>query len=878
VPKGDSDDMIPSPKTLAAAFACVLGAPLAGTALAGEGDVTFDHQVLPILKAHCFHCHGEEEKLRAGLDLRFASLIREGSESGSVLVEGDREASLLYRVLAQGEMPPYQDKLLSAEEIEVIGRWIDGGALVAEAEPDPLPAPGEFFIFPTEQAHWAFQPLAKPAPPADAGEEIHPVDAFVGAKLAESGLDFSPEADRATLLRRAALTLTGLPPTPGEVRAFVEDESPDAWERVVERLLDSPHYGERWGRHWLDVAGYADSEGYNDRDDLRPDSWGYRDYVIRSVNADKPWDRFLLEQIAGDELVRATHANAQGRANADPEVREMLTATGFLRQAPDGTGSRPDDPDEAREMVINETVNIVASSLLGVTVGCAQCHDHRFDPVPQTDFFRMRAIFEPVYDPENWRQPSSRRSALISPEDKAVADEIEARAKEVEERYIAEMERVVRIIFERELEQIPEEERAFGREAYETPVAERSEAQKEFLADKYPAVNVQRSRLHLFLAKYEDAAELRKDYEELKEEMDALRAEKPQPDFIRVATEDTKNVPPTRLFHRGDPTSPVGDPLPPGDLAVLGGVDFPFDDESLATTGRRLAYARHLTTGEHPLVGRVLVNRFWMHHFGSGLVSDPGEFGVRSTGPSHPELLDWLASEFVERGWSLKEFHRLVMSSRTWRQSSAPDPAALALDSDNILLWRMPPRRLEAESVRDAILAVSGTLNPLPFGPPVPVAQDAGGLFSVGGGADSEDGAELRRSVYVQQRRTEPVAMLEAFDAPRMEPNCERRVSSTVATQALELMNGSFVLARSEDFAKRLLEECGDSAAPEEIVARAWAAAYGTEPDETRRAELAYFLERQEELLADSGEDAPLLALASLCQVLFQTNQFLYID
>ncbi len=844
----------------------------------GAGTVSFDHEVLPILKTHCFHCHGEEEKLRGGLDLRFASLIRKGGDSGSVLAEGDRGASRLYQVLVDGEMPPDEEKRLSAEEIETVGRWIEGGALVVEAEPDPLPAPGEFHIFPGERAHWAFQPVRRPEPPADQGDDTHPIDAFVGTALSASGLDFSPEADRPTLLRRAALTLTGLPPTPEEVHAFVEDSSPDAWDRVLDRLLESPHYGERWGRHWLDVAGYADSEGYNDRDDLRPDSWGYRDYVIRAFNADKPWDRFLVEQIAGDELAGVTHANAQGKANADPEIRELLTATGYLRQAPDGTGSRPDDPDEAREMVVNETVNIVASSLLGVTVGCAQCHDHRFDPVPQTDFFRMRAVFEPVYDPENWRQPNARRAALISAEDKAVADEIEARAKEVEARYIEEMERVVRVVFERELAQIPEAERDFAREAYETPVAERSEAQKELLADRYPAVNVQRSRIHLFLSKYEDGEELRKGYEALKEEMDALRAEKPQPEYIRVATEDTKNVPGTRLFHRGDPTSPVGDPLPPGDLAVLGGIDFPLDDDSLPTTGRRLAYARHLVGGDHPLVGRVLVNRFWMHHFGRGLVPDPAEFGVRSAGPSHPELLDWLASEFVARGWSLKEFHRLVMSSRTWKQSSAPNAAALAVDSDNRLLWRMAPRRLEAESVRDAILAVSGSLNPEAYGPPVPVAPDEGGLFSVGGGSVSEDRAELRRSVYVQQRRTQPVAMLEAFDAPRMEPNCERRVSSTVATQALELMNGSFVLARSEELASRLLEEFGDPSATEGLVEQAWTAAFGTVPDETQRADLAYFLETQTKLLEANGDDAARLALASLCQVLFQTNQFLYIE
>lgn len=338
----------------------------------------------------------------------------------------------------------------------------------------------------------------------------------------------------------------------------------------------------------------------------------------------------------------------------------------------------------------------------------------------------------------------------------------------------------------------------------------------------------------------------------------------------------------TKRFHRGDYTSPVGEPLTPGEFSVLNAPNFPEDNADLPTTGRRLAYANYLTSGKHPLVARVLVNRFWMLHFGSGIVATPGEFGARGAQPSHPELLDWLATDFMERGWSLKQFHRLVMTSRTWRQSSARRPEAEAVDQDNTLLWRMPVRRLEAETVRDAMLAVSGNLNRSLLGAPVPVAVNQGGLFAVGGGSVSEGATELRRSIYVQQRRTQPVAMLQAFDAPQMEPNCERRFSSTVAIQALELMNGDFALAQAGEFAKRVMRDCGEKADPARLAGRAWQLAFSAPLSPAETEELTRFLDRQREAFrasAHGNATAPEeLALASLCQVFFETNRFLYVD
>lgn len=858
-------------------FPFVLWWGFTGTAAFATGSLSFEKDVRPILKANCFHCHGEDEELKGGLDLRLVKLMHRGGESGSALKAGDSSESLLFQAIAEGEMPPKKDKGLKDEDIAVIRQWIDEGAKTVRSEPDKMPEPGEFFIAPAERQHWSFLPIEKPAVP-DNGNQ-NPVDAFLSRRLEEKRLAFSEEADRSTLIRRATFDLTGLPPTPKEVKAFLEDKEPGAWERVVDRLLASPHYGEQWARHWLDVAGYSDSEGYNDKDAIRPDAWRYRDYVIESLNEDKPWDQFIIEQLAGDELVKAVHANAQGLANKDPNALEKLTATGFLRLAPDGSGSSPDDLEHAKNAVITETIKIVSSSLLGITVGCAECHDHRFDPVPQEDFYRMRAVFAPVYDTEKWRMPNARRAALLSEADEKKKEELSAKVKEVGDEYIAEMMRVVGIIFERELEKIPEAEREFARTAYETPAKERTPEQVSFLTEKYPSVNVQRTVLHLFLEKYEDGKELKAKYEELNNQVVALRAKIPQPDYIRVATEDPSHVPETRVFHRGDFSSPEGDAIAPGGFSVINAPDLPENDSALPTSGRRLAYAKYLTSGNHPLVARVLVNRFWMHHFGRGLVENPGEFGMRSAGPTHPELLDWLAATFMEEGWSLKKLHRTILTSRAWRQSSQRTPEGEAIDAGNSLVWRMPVTRLEAETVRDAILSVSGQLNPTLFGAPIPVTEDEGGLFAVGGGKITEDKRELMRSIYVQQRRTAPVAMLQAFDAPQMEPNCEQRVSSTVAVQALELMNGDFALSESEAFAERVLKECGKDSSYRERAQHAWELAHGSAPVPDELDKLENFLALQQaSFFVKDNESADKTALATLCQVLFKTNQFLYVD
>lgn len=840
--------------------------------------VSYERDVRPILKEHCFHCHGEAESLAGGLDLRLRRLIVAGGGSGAAIEPGRHADSLLFQYVEGGDMPPQDELELTEEQVSVIARWIDAGAPTEGSEPERTPQPGELIITESERAHWSFRRVERPPVPTTETGVVNSIDAFIARRHDQHGLSFSPEADRATLIRRATFDLTGLPPTPEEVAAFLTDPAPDAYERLIDRLLASPHYGERWGRHWLDVAGYADSEGYDDADLVRPDAWSYRDYVVQSFNQDKPWDRFVTEQLAGDELARTTQARAQRRANADATARELVTATGFLRMAPDGTGSKPMDPALARNQVVTETINIVASSLLGLTVGCAECHHHRYDPIPQEDFYRLRAVFAPVYDVQNWRRPEQRRVAILSEEEGAKAAAIEAEAKKLDARHDEIKNEVLQIVLGRVLEGIPEEEREAAKAAFDTAAEERTPDQTELLQQTYPMLGLLRpGRLHLFLARFKDGNELKKRYEDIQAEAAKLREQKPQPTYIRVATENPRQIPTTHVFYRGDHTSPLKDAIAPGTLTIVsppGETLVPEDDAELPTTGRRLAYARWLVSGRHPLVARVLVNRFWMHHFGRGLVDEPGEFGLRGTPPSHPELLDWLASEFVAAGWRLKPLHRQMMLSRTYRQASARRQEAEVRDVENRFLWRMPVRRLESEAVRDAMLAVSGRLDHAVHGQPVAIAVNEGGLVTAG-----DPQRPQKRSLYVQVRRTQPVAMLDVFDTPQMEPNCVRRVSSTVATQSLALMNSTFVLAQADALARRIRDELGGEATADTYAARAWELAYGEEPPTATRARLARFLVDQTgDLRARKAGDAETAALATLCQVLYGTNRFLYVD
>jgi cytochrome c553 len=862
----------------------------AAMASAAEPNLTFEKDVRPLLKAHCTLCHGEEANPKGGVDLRLRRLMDAPTDSGAILlVPGNPEASELVAIIERGEMPKKGHPVPPAE-LAVIRKWVAQGAKTARPEPESLERGP--LITEEERLHWSFQPVKRPEVPKVEGSPA-PVDAFLAEAMAKEGLDFAPEADRVTWLRRVTVDLTGLPPKPEEVDAFLADSSPQAREKVVDRLLASPAYGERWARHWLDVVGYADSNGYTAADSARPQAWRYRDYVIRSFNEDKPWDQFIREQLAGDELAGATHADYQAVVN-DPKRLEQLTATAFLRMAPDGTGDPNDDANLARNQVIAEQLKIVSSSLLGLTVACAQCHDHRHDPISQEDYYRFRAIFDPAYHWEAWRAPAQRLYSLYTPEESAKAAEIEKAAAAIDAEARAMSKKFLDEIFEVEVKKLPEDDREPYRKARATAEKDRTPGQKA-LIKKYPSALALYS-LDLYDAKKQEQVNAKSA------EAAKLRATKPVQNFVMALTEVKGQVPETKLFNRGDHDQPVR-PVTPGELTVLARPEIePFHPAAVpaGSSGRRLAYANWLTSGKHPLVARVLVNRFWMLHFGRGLVNTPGDFGFAGERPSHPELLDWLADEFVKGGWKLKPFHKQLVLSRAYCQS-ADHPASSERDPDNRLFARHKLRRLEAEALRDTILATAGALVEKPYGPPSAIARDPAGRIVVGidkGTITSfkvEPGGEqdFRRSLYVQVTRSKPVTVLETFDAPVMVPHCEKRNQTTVAPQSLLLMNDTFVLENARRLADRL-----HAAAPSDESERlrlAWRLLFSTEPDESDLARAHDYLRLQTaSLIVHHAQNPPAApakgaaappkpdpareALASLCQVLYSSNRFLYLE
>ncbi|MBC7821865.1 MAG: DUF1549 domain-containing protein, partial [Planctomycetaceae bacterium] len=711
-----------------------------------NGSVSlFESQVRPILKTHCFQCHGEEEKREATLDLRLARLIVKGGESGPAIVAGKHAESLLWKRIAANEMPPGEKKL-SEKERRIVAAWIDAGAKTARPEPEAI---SDDDVTDEERLFWSFQPIRRPNVPRVSRLNLvrTPVDQFLLARLEQDDLSFSDEADAVTLARRASFDLLGLPPSPEEVDEFLADREPGAYERLIDRLLESPHYGERWARHWLDVAGYADSDGFGEKDLERKWAFKYRDWLIRAINADRPWDELIREQLAGDELllslapalgeraeVRGPTANPYRGLSA--EQADKLVATGFLRMGPDGTGDAAVNQDIARNECLAETIKIVSTSLMGLTVGCAQCHSHRYDPISHVDYHRMRAIFEPAYNWKEWRAPNARLVSLWTSEQNELAAKCDTEIKRFEKERLAKYEALSEKIREESIKDLAEDLKEQIREAAKAPIAKRTPEQKKLLTD-HPKAAIPVGTLLERNAKEEYKA-ITDKFVKLINEQKALR---PEDDFAHCLTEVPGKIPPTFLFFRGEITQPK-QVVAPGELAVLtsaSGNPVPSDDESVQTSGRRLAYARHLTNGQHPLVARVFANRIWMHHFGRGLVATPGDFGRLGEKPTHPELLDWLADEFLRSGWSLKKLHRLLMTSSAYRQSSRRRAELDAVDPDNRLLGRMSIRRLEAETVRDAILAVSGDLTTKLFGAPIPVTPDETGQIIVG--VDTRDGA-----------------------------------------------------------------------------------------------------------------------------------------
>lgn len=873
---------------------------LATLAHGAAEPVTFEKHIRPILKAQCFHCHGEEGETKGGLDVRLARFILKGGDEGPSIVPGKAAESHLLKMVKEGEMPKGKAKLKD-KEIALIEQWIAQGAKTARPEPESLGADHAFTD--EERAWWSIQPISRPKVPLVKAPSSNPIDAFIAEKHTPNQLSFSPEADPVTLIRRITFDLTGLPPTPEEVDAFVTSaakgrgELQRAYEAAIDRLLASSAYGERWGRHWLDIAGYADSDGYTDKDLERKWAYKYRDYVIQSLNKDKPFDQFVREQLAGDEMVPQPHRNLSA------EAIEKITATGFLRMAADGTGAMNDKV--AQNATIADTIKIVSTAFYGMTIGCAQCHDHRYDPITQADYYRLRAVFEPGFNTKSWKVPNGRLVSLQTDTERAEAAKIEAEAKVVDAARLAKSEEFITEVLGKELEKAAEKDREPLRTAYRTEVKKRTPEQVKLLKT-YPRVNqLSAGSLYLYDTTYKTkyAATLKKMSEDAAE----VRAKKPKEEFIHAFDEPPMKpevVPATFVFNRGDIEQPKQQ-VKPGDLTVLAGqrvIEVPEKNLKAPTTGRRLAFAQSLTDGRHPLLARVFVNQVWKRHFGKGLVNTPDDFGQLGERPSHPALLDWLASEFMSSGWSMKHLHRLILTTTTYRQSSRRDAERDRIDPDNRLLSRMNVLRLEAETLRDSFLAVSGKLNPKLGGAFVPVTFNEEGQIIISidtrdtagrqtGKFVSLNGEEYRRSIYVQARRSTPLEMFATFDAPAMtDANCASRPVTTVSPQSLLLMNNGYMREHAQDFALRVQREAGDDV--EKQVQRIWQLSFSRSPSMSDQLEAVAFIKAQTEHykthpaklehVASAPEKADakpeLLGLIALCHALMSSNEFLYVD
>jgi hypothetical protein len=750
---------------------------------------TFESDIRPILREYCLDCHGASEQLEGSLDLRLVRFMIQGGDSGPALVAGDADASLILQRVESQDMPPGTLKV-SPEKKAVLRAWIAAGAPTSRPEPETI-GPG-IPLTDSERSYWAYLPLTTPpARRAIDGDRIrNGVDQILADAMPE-GLSFSADAPRATLIRRAFMDLIGLPPNDSQFQQWTQHPAQDWYEQMIESLLHSPHYGERWARHWLDAAGYADSDGATLADAERPWAWKYRDYVIHAFNQDKPIDRFITEQLAGDELAGDKHGDwTAGQI-------ELMTATGFLRMTADGTGSGDNSP-EARNKTIADTVQVIGSTLLGSSLNCAQCHDHRYDPLSQEDYFALRAVLEPALDWQQWKNPPERLVSLTTQADRDLSAEIEKEAQTIATERAAKEAEFMKEALDKELMKFEEPLRATLLAAYETPADKRTEEQK-ILLDKNPSVNISPGVLYQYLPAA--AEELKKFDAKIAE----VRGKKPPETFLQTLTEPAGHLPVTKLFHRGDHNQPTRE-VTPGKLTVLvsegASKSFPADDPSIPTSGRRLAFAKWLTQNDppNPLFVRSFVNRVWMHHFGRAIVATPGDFGKLGIPPTHPQLLDWLGMEWIEHGWSLKHLHRTIMLSTAYRQSSVRDPSREAIDPENRFYGRRDLQRLDAEVLRDSLLALSGQLNTDLYGPPIALQEDDAGQVRI-------DPGHPRRSIYAKWRRTQPVAMLQAFDAPVMGVNCDVRPASTVATQSLMMMNNEFLLDQADKIAKRVADQ-----------------------------------------------------------------------
>ncbi len=767
-------------------------------AIAPAQSDSLEKSALKILDAKCVGCHGQTRM--SDLDLREAKTTLAGGKRGPAIIPGKASESLLFKaVKREGDvhMPPGKAHLSSAE-VAVLGKWIDAGArwdsTVTAAGP----------------TWWSFKKVVRPPVPS---ATKNPIDAFILAKLQQNGLRPAPAADRVALVRRASFDLHGLPPTPEMVDQFVRDQSPDAYEKVVDKLLASPRYGERWGRYWLDLVRYADTSGF-ETDHFFTTAWRYRDYVISSFNSDKPYDTFVQEQIAADEIW-PMNLDLEGTYTLPKEKQQNVNRR--IGTSLFTIGSFPIEftyyGDQFRAEWQADAVDTVGAAFLGLTVGCARCHDHKFDPISHRDYYSLSAIFAGSVEREIPLvslfdvQTSTRGTPLLA-----------------------------------QAQALKQMARGGGRGSRQRPAADESEPEEK----PWTAPGPDRAAL---LQRLGEAY---------------LAAPERYASANVLAHEEI--VPDTHILLKGD-FKTKGAKVEPGFIAALNkGPAIVEPKGVLFVPQRRKALAQWLTDPQQPLLARVMVNRIWRGHFGEGIVTTPNDFGRQGELPTHPELLDWLAAEFSQSGWSVKKMHRLIMLSDTYRRSSVSDAESLTKDPENRFLSRMNRRRLDGDSIRDTMLAVAGNLN-LKMGgqsiiPPLTKEELLAARMPNLWPAHPDPAEHNRRSVYLQMKRSLPLPMLQIFDAPDTSTSCAQRETSTVAPQALALMNSEFSQSQAEQFAARIKKEAGDD--PTASVNAGWRLAFSRNPSEEERKTAVAYLARN--------------SLVRLCLLLFNMSETIYVD
>lgn len=795
----------------------------------------FRSSVLPVLKSKCLKCHGLGEKVKGGLKLTSHEDLLKGGDSGPAIDTDDLPGSVLLQAVHYDglEMPP--SGKLPDKEIKILETWVNNGAAWPKGLDLTQVKPGE--ITEEDRAYWAYVPRAEVVPPKVVQQNWvkSPVDSFVLAALESAKLAPAKPADRLTLMRRVYYDLTGLPPSPEEIDAFLADSSPTAYEKLVDRLLADPAYGERWARHWLDVVRFAETNGY-ERDGIKPYAWRYRDYVIRSFNDDKPYDQFVKEQIAGDEIARKNWS------------ADAVIAAGYHRLGL--WDDEPADPLQARYDELDDIVATTAQTFLGITMNCARCHDHKIDPIPQRDYYRFLAFFVDIPRLSETRDVRSENSLadISSPEQKKAYEAEFQKRQSAVQKLTAQMV----AIEDAAIKKMPAEEQRASEGLDRPQVVKKI---KDFLDE----------------ANWTTYQKLRKEKTDLEK----------QPDPRSVLAMSVNNVvvrpEPAHILARGNPHAPT-DQVNPGFPSVIDPKDpvIPEPAPDAKSAGRRTVLAEWIAQPDNPLTARVIVNRVWQHHFGKGIVGSPNDFGQYGEQPTNQELLDWLANDFVAGGWKFKRLHKLICMSAVYQMSSQANDKALEIDPSNQLLWRYPIRRLSAEELRDSMLAVSGLLDRRMFGesiyPRIPKEVLAGQSVPGQGWPETKFEDSHRRSIYVHIKRSLRLPILSMFDQADTDTSCPSRYVTTVPTQALGLFNGVFTHELADAFVKRLVKEVPkDEAKRVERAIRLTTGRKAATAEIKRDLDFIHALVEKEKLDSEQAWEA-------YAVLLLNTNEFVYLD